>query len=118
MSWTLTTSGACIAKAGANANSDVVASSATLAKWSDEAEGKICAECHTDFVTNYSTFGTEIQQALGDIASSLVAMNIISYDLTGYITQREAETLLDINDDRINKGLQTLKDKKNQRLST
>ena len=39
--WTFTTSGAAIAKAGAGANADIIASVATLGKWNDQAEAAI-----------------------------------------------------------------------------
>ena len=115
MSWTLCTSGAAIDKAGANRPT---VSGAMLALFSDQAEGKICAELHTDVVTNIASYGGQISGALSDICSSLIANKIINYDMSGYTSMREAETMLDVNDDIANKGLQVLKDKKFQRLST
>jgi len=116
MSWTLCTSGAAISKAGVNANSTICTSGAALEKWSEEAEGRICAECHKDFITDISSLDTGIQYAISDICSSLIALNIIAFDTTGYLT-READILLNLNDDRVTKGLAKLKDKEFQRLS-
>ena len=118
MSWTLCTSGAAAFKAGKNANSDIILSGAAMEAWSDQAEGRICAECHTDFVTNFTTFDTQIQNALQDVCSSMIGMSIVSYDPNSYVTSREAETILDYNDDRVNKGLVLLKEKIKQKLST
>lgn len=115
MSWTLTLSGSPIKYAGAGASS--VCSGSFIQSWSDDAEGLICAICHTDFVTNYATLGTEIKAALSDVCASMVAMKIVGYDMSGYTDRREAETILDVLDDRINKGLQILKDKTMQKLS-
>ena len=117
MSFTLCSSGAAIANAGANASSVAIASSALLELWSNNAEGRITAECHTDFVTNTPS-ETLIQNALSDICSSLIAMDIVSYDLGSYPTMREAETILDKLDDRVNKGLFIIRKKEKQRFST
>ena len=117
MTWTFCTSGSAIAKAGTHANSTVIMDGTILDAWCDDAEGRICAECHTDFVSASGSYSTQIINALGDIASSLIAMNIISYDTTGYLT-READTLLNVNDDKASKGLQILKNKEMQRLSS
>lgn len=120
MSWTLCTSGSAIIKAGANANATIInwnaASQVALNKMSDEAEGSICAELHTDFVTTPSTI-TQIQNALADICSSKIAMKICAYDTTGYLS-REVDTILNVNDDIITKGINKLRDKKFQRFST
>ena len=117
MSWTLCTSGAAIAKAGAGANTTIIADGTTLAKWSTEAEGRICAETHTDFVTTASSL-TQIQNALSDVCSSLIANKIIAYDMSGYTSRQEAGTMLDFNDSTADDGLKILKDKKKQRFST
>jgi len=118
MAWTLCSSGAAISKAGANSESNIKTSGAILADWSDEAEGAICAECHTDFVTNYADYDTEIQNALQTISAAKIAKQIIAYDMSGFTSTREAETMLDYLDDVENKALQTLKDKKFQRFSS
>jgi hypothetical protein len=109
MSWTLTTSGACVLKAGTHANSTIAASGAALLKWSDDAEGYIEATTRKKWVDGYSGLDTGIKGILSDIVSSKVAMAIIAYDTTGYLT-READTLMNFNDDIITKGLGVLKD--------
>jgi len=113
MTWTLCTSGAAISKAGLHANSVIVASGSVLLNWATEAEGRISAECHTDA----TTFTGKILTAAGNVCSSMVAMNIIMWDTTGYLT-READTLLNVNDEIITKGIAQIKDKTKQRLST
>jgi len=118
MSWTLTTSGAAIFKAGENADSTATASGAMLAKWSDEVEGRICAECHTDFVADYNNLNTEIKNALSDVASSMIAMRIIAYNMSGYTSRYEAGLMLDLNDTTAADGLKVLKEKQKQRLSS
>ena len=115
MAWTLCTSGAAAYKAGINCNA-ISGSAVTMAEWSDEAEGSICTECHTDFINNYSTYSS-LSGSLADICSSKIAKKIIAYDTTGYLS-READMLMNLNDDIETKGLQILKDKTKQRLGT
>ena len=117
MSWTLSTSGAAVRKAGLNANSTIAASGAALAEWSDQAEGEIAAATRRDWVASYSGLSTAIKQILGDAASSLVAMKIISYDITGYLA-READTLLNVNDEITSRQIKILKDFKSNELKT
>ena len=107
MSWTLCTSGAAIFKAGENADSSATLSGSMLAKWSDEVEGKIDFETNTAWVANHAGLSTAAKNILSDVCSSLIAMNIISYNSTGYLN-READILLNVNDDRANKGLKVL----------
>jgi hypothetical protein len=108
MSWTLSTSGAAIAKAGVNANSAIIASAATLAKWSDEAEGTLCALTRKDWVANYTNVKTNFKPILDDVISDMVAMKIINYDMSGYPSTAKVQTMLDVivdNKNRIIAGL-------------
>lgn len=116
MSWTLCTSGAAVFKAGANASSTATTSGAILAKWSDEAEGRIEAETRRKWVDNYSSLDTGIKNILSDVCTSLIAMNIINYDMSGFTSRQEAGTMLDVNDSRANDGLKILKDFKSNSL--
>jgi len=115
MSWTLCTSGSAIAKAGAHANSTIIASGSALAVWSTESEGRIVAETRRDFVDSYATVDSGTQGLLADVCSSLVAMKIVGYDTTGYLS-READTLLNVNDDIITKGVNILRDFKSNTI--
>ena len=111
MSWNFCSSGAAIAKAGVNASSTITASGALLGPLSDEAEGFIEQQTNTDWTTTYSTLSTSVKNCLADVCSSRIAMNIVGYDLSSYSSMRLAETILDINDDIVNKGISTLKGK-------
>ncbi len=116
MSWTLTTSGAAVLKAGVHANA-ITTSGSSLAKWSDDAEGYVEATTRRKWVDNYTGLSTGIKGVLSDIVSSKVAMAIIAYDTTGYLT-READTLMNFNDEIITKGLGILKDFDSNQLKT
>ena len=115
MGWNLTTSGAAIRAAGANANTTIISSGAGLLGFSDEADGIIECETRRKWEDNYTGLPTAIKNALDNVAASLIAMRIIAYDPTGYLT-READILLNVNDDRANKGLKILKDFKSNSL--
>jgi hypothetical protein len=107
--WTLTTSGACVAKAGLYANSTIIVSGAWLEKNSDEIEGYLNALTRQDWVTNYSSVGEYFKPILDDYVSSRVAMRIIMYDMSGYIKMSEPQTMLSVLNDEANKSLEALK---------
>lgn len=108
MSWTMCTSGSAVAKAGVNCNA-ISGSAVTMAKWSDEAEGTIELETGKTYISDFSSLPTGIQGAVGDVCSSKIAMKIIGYDTSGYLS-READTLLNINNDIIVRGIKDLTD--------
>jgi hypothetical protein len=111
MSWGLCSSLAAVRKAGANANSTITASGAALASWSDEAEAVACAEARYDVVTNWASLtakGKEIFQAL---TTALIAQNIISYDMSGYTSRMEAQTMLDVLENQVGRVLGEITDK-------
>lgn len=116
-SWNFCTSGAAIAKAGANANSSVIASGALLQKWSEQAEGTICMKCKADFLTNYASIQTPIQQALQDAASDAIAIKIINYDMSGYSGLNEASTMCDILKDDYDTIIKDLREDKYQKIN-
>ena len=107
MSWTLTTSAKSVANAGANANATIVADATTLAAWSDDAEGEVELSTRRTWVTDYSSLPQSIQDALSSIVSSMVAQKIISWNTTGYLS-READTLMNLNQERIEQGMKHL----------
>lgn len=114
MSWTLTTSGACVVKAGNNVNDSIALSGAVLAKWSDDAEATLSVRTKYDWVGNYSKIGANYKNILSDTTSSMVAMNMVSYDMSGYTSKREAETILDVLRDGIVTNIEILKEAANK----
>ena len=108
MSWTLSTSGAAISKAGLNANAAIIASVATLAKWSDQAEAQIAVLTRKNWVTDYAAVTTNFKPVLDDAVSDLIAMRIVNYDMSGYTGKREAETILDVLRDSFSRILSVL----------
>lgn len=111
MSFTLCTSGAIIAKAGFGASSVAVASGTLLALYSDWAEGRIVAETKNDWVDDYASVDSGVKEALNDCASSIGAMWLIGYDMSGYAGGlAEAETKLDLLRDNVEKSISYLKE--------
>jgi hypothetical protein len=111
MSWTLCTSGAAISKAGANANSSIVASGSILAVWSDEAEAKLNTDSRYDWVANYASVGANYKPILAKAVSDSVALNIIGYDPSGFTSRYEAQFMADMLVDDYNKCIALLSEK-------
>ena len=116
MTWKMISSAAAIVNAGVHANSVIIASAARLLDWCTQAEGFICAECHNDFIENYSGLNERIKGALQTACGAIIAMNIISYDPTGYLT-READMLMNNNYEKYSQSLKYLSIKQNQTLT-
>lgn len=113
MSWTLCTSGSAIIRAGANVSSTIVnyaTQKTAMDKISDEAEGQIVHQTHQDWRVDYANLPTDIQNALSNVCSSLIAMQFIVYDLSGYTTIGEGVTMLNVQDNIVREGIALLKD--------
>ncbi len=111
MAWTLCTSGAAIAKAGANANSTITASGGTLLNWSNEAESMACALTGIDVVTQFSGLTANGKEVLQQYTSAVVAQNIINYDVGTYFAN-EATLILNVLENQKNEAQQRLSNKR------
>lgn len=114
MSFTLCSSLAAIYKAGANADANVIASGAILSEWSTEVEGTICTTTRRDWVTDYASLEANLKPILSDLASDLMALKIISYNMEGYTGLNEASTMLDVLRDNATRNIEILKLQENQ----
>lgn len=94
MTFTLTTSGAIIEKAGANVSSTAVASGGLMLSVATQAEGDINAKTRYDWVTNYADVGTNFQGILTSACSAWAATKLINYDMSGYTSRQEAVTMM------------------------
>lgn len=83
-------------KAGTNANSTADAEAYTNV-YIKQAEGQVCAMSRYDWVTNYSSISTIGKEFLRNVTSSLAALMVINYDMSGYTSKSEAQTMLDVN---------------------
>lgn len=98
-------------KAGANANSTAIAEAFTNVAIV-AAEGFICASARYDFVTNYSSISTIGKAFLKDLTSSLAAIKVIEYDMSGFTSRTESQTMLDVNYSVVVEGINLLRDDK------
>ena len=114
MSWTFTVSGAATVKAGVGASSTILANATELDRFSDYAEAEINFLTRYDWTTNYSSVSTNFQGALGQAAAARIAMDIITYDMSGYQSKTEAQTKLDYLTNMYNKIIEVLKLKEYQ----
>jgi len=117
MAFTFCSSGAATFKAGEHVSSTILANATALDSYSTGVEGSIEQQTGLDFTTSYSSLSTSIKNLLTDVSSSMIAMDMISYDNTGYLA-READMLMNKNFDRINKGISALKNKGSDNLKT
>ena len=110
MSFTLCTSGAIVAKAGANVNSAAALSGTLLQQYCDEAEGIVCAATLFDWVANYATVGANYKGALTTAVSALGGNKLIAYDMSGYTGRGEAEDMINLNYTEAANAINVLKD--------
>lgn len=96
MSFTLTSSGAIIQKAGANASSTATSSGGLLKEYCDQAEGDICSKTRYDWVTNYASIGANFKKILDSAVSAKASVGIINYDMAGFTSRQEATTMMNV----------------------
>ncbi len=114
MSFNYCTSAAIIAKAGINCNQYAATSQSILAGFCDYADALIDTSSRYNFSGAYSTIAVNIKPILTDTASSLAAINLIAYDMSGYTSRGEAESMITILRDGALRNLAILRDKKVQ----
>lgn len=100
-------------KAGANANSTSNAE-AYINQFIKEAESYINGVCRFNFTDVYSTLNADVKSLLKEAASNLAAIYVINYDMAGFTSRTEAQTMLDVLYQRAMDCIKELKDKKTQ----
>ena len=113
MTTTLCVSGACILKAGKNVSSDLTGTTSD-AKWTtliNEAEAYLNTITRYDLVGNYASLDAENKKILEMVCSDIAAMYGIIYDMSGYTSRFEAQTMLDVLRDKITDNVKLLQDK-------
>ena len=102
-------SGAALFKAGAN-----VSTSLTEAQYDYailQAEGKICAETKFNWIDKYASLGADVKYILEEVCSNLAAIYLITYDMSGYTSRAEAQSMIDVLYAMAKDGLKKLKEK-------
>lgn len=96
-------------KAGASASSTADAEAYTNV-FIKQVEGYICTMAKYDFVTNYSSLSTIGKEFLRNLASSYTAVLVINYEMSGYTSRTEAQTMLDVNYSIVTEGMNLVSD--------
>lgn len=87
-------------KAGANVSATVNAATDVTFVYSNDfigqAEAKINVETGYNWSDAYAGLNVDVKDILSEAASNLSAMYCINYDMSGYSSRAEAETMLDV----------------------
>jgi len=110
MTATLCASGAVILKAGKNA--PTLITEAQYDQLINQAEAFINTSSRYDWVTNYASIPATTKQILEDAASSMAAIALINYDMSGYTSRTESQVMLDVNWSRLVECINLLRDDK------
>ena len=115
------TSEAAIVKAGANINSDLsagntvkVGSEDAVDLWISEAACVINTICREDFSTTYGNLSVNKRDILADAASSHAAVKCIIYDMSGYGSRTEAESMINVLLENFQRNIGILKKQESQ----
>jgi len=114
MTTTFCVSGAVLDKAGASRNTALDIDQTAMDRFVNQAESKINVACRYNFTDNYASLNDDVKRILEDTASSLAAMNVIAYDMSGYTSRGEAESMINVLRDGVLMNISILRDKKAQ----
>lgn len=113
MTTTMCVSGAVLAKAGANRNTDLDIDGTNMDRWINQAESDINVLCRYNFTDNYASLNDDTKKILEGLCSDLAAINVINYDTTGYMSS-EAANMINVLRDSAQRRMSILRDKKAQ----
>lgn len=100
-------------KAGANASATAIGAAYLLA-FSEMAECTINSMTRYDWSSAYAGLDDYVKGILLDAGSSLAAMYVINYDLSGFTSLNEAALMLNVLRDSFIRNVEILKELKNQ----
>ena len=104
-------------KAGANANTTANAETYINA-YIKQAESFVNVATRYNWHDAYSGLNEDVKHLLKEAASNLAAIYIIQYDMSGFTSLAEAESMITILRDRANYAIKILQDKKAQDFTT
>ena len=108
----MTTEAAIKAKAGANVSAALT--DTDYDAWVLQAESKVNIIARYNYSDGYAALNADVKHLMGDIVSSLVAMQAVAYDMSGYASRAEAEDIINVQNDNAKVGTSLLRDKKVQ----
>jgi hypothetical protein len=95
-------------KAGANASATSKAEAYTNF-YIAQAESFINVACKFNFSDVYTaTLNTDVKKLLQEIASNLAAIYVIQYDMSGFTSRQEAESMINVLHQRAMEGIEVL----------
>jgi len=100
-------------KAGANASTVSVAE-AYVNDYMTQAESTINVMTRYNWSDAYSGLDVDVKGILKEAASNLAAIYVITYDMSGFTSRGEAESMINILRDGFLRNIQMLKDIKQQ----
>lgn len=98
-------------KAGANASATSNVE-AYINDYMTQVESYINVYCRINYSDTYSSLNADVKGLLKEVASNLAAIYVICYDMSGFSSRSEAESMIDTLRDAAMRGLALLKDKK------
>ncbi len=104
-------------KAGANASATSKAEAYTN-QFVKEIEGWIMVRTRYDFKTLYATLNAETKELLRLITSNLAAIPVITFDMSGFTTRIEAESMINALWSTALEAMKTLEDQKSVTYAT
>ena len=112
MAYIMTTEAEIQQKSGASVNAAFNTTMMTASNL--RAEGSINVLCRFNFSDEYAGLNADVKGILSDYCSSFVAIEAITYDMSGYTTRGEAESMITVLRDGMLRGASILRDKKPQ----
>ncbi len=107
MAYIMTTEAEIQQKSGANVN---VAFDTTMMEAANlRAESIINCVCKNNFSDSFATDNIDVKQILSDFCSSFVAIEAISYDMSGYTSRIEAEDMINVLRDGMLRSMSILR---------
>ena len=103
------TSDEILLKAGTGVNTTAT-TEARINALCKQAESYINVITRNNYSDSYSTLNEDVKQILSEAESNLVAIYLISFDLSGFTTRVEAEDILNILKVRFNEIMKILQD--------
>lgn len=82
------------------------------------AEGWLNGETEFNWSDKFSSLNVDVKSLITNVTASLVAIDAINYDASGYTTQLESQTMLDVLNDIVQRGTKTLRIKSKQGFIT
>lgn len=95
--------------AGANASSTADAEAYTNV-YIKMVEGHICTRAKYDFVTNYSSISPIGKEFLRQLTAAYSAVMVLNYNMAGYTSRTEAQTMLDVCYSIVSEGMNLIDD--------